>query len=63
MEQLKNKILLGDCLDVMRAMPDKCVDLLLTDPPYGLNICRKKIGYAGFNTVAKKSMGRSYPRG
>ena len=31
-----NKILLGDCLDVMREMPDKCVDLVLTDPPYGL---------------------------
>ena len=34
MEQLKNKILLGDCLEVMRTMPDKCVDLVLTDPPY-----------------------------
>jgi site-specific DNA-methyltransferase (adenine-specific) len=31
----RNKILLGDCLDVMRAMPDKCIDLVLTDPPYG----------------------------
>ena len=34
METLKNKILLGDCLEVMRTMPDKCVDLVLTDPPY-----------------------------
>lgn len=25
----------GDCLDVMRAMPDGCVDLVVTDPPYG----------------------------
>lgn len=31
MEQLKNKILLGDCLDVMRSMPDKCVE---KDPDY-----------------------------
>lgn len=37
MEQLKNKILLGDCLEVMRSMPDKCVDLVLTDPPYGID--------------------------
>ena len=37
MEQLKNKILLGDCLDVMRSMPDNSVDLLLTDPPYGID--------------------------
>ena len=37
MEQWKNKILLGDCLEVMRTMPDKCVDLLLTDPPYSID--------------------------
>lgn len=24
----------GDCLDVMRSMPDNSVDLILTDPPY-----------------------------
>ena len=28
-------ILNQDCLDVMRDMPDGCVDLVLTDPPYG----------------------------
>lgn len=26
----------GDCLDVLRAMPDACVDALVSDPPYGL---------------------------
>ena len=31
-----NKIINGDCLEVMKQMPDKCVDLVLTDPPYGL---------------------------
>lgn len=25
----------GDCLEIMRDMPDNSVDLLLTDPPYG----------------------------
>jgi len=30
-----NKIYCGDCLDLMREMPDKSVDLVLTDPPYG----------------------------
>ena len=29
-----NKIICGDCLEVMKDMPDKCVDLVLTDPPY-----------------------------
>lgn len=27
----------GDCLDVMRTMPDACVDSIVTDPPYGLS--------------------------
>jgi site-specific DNA-methyltransferase (adenine-specific) len=26
----------GDCLDVMRGLPDGCVDAVVTDPPYGL---------------------------
>lgn len=26
----------GDCLDVMKRMPDKCVDLVLTDPPFNV---------------------------
>lgn len=28
---------LGDCLDILRTMPDKSVDAVVTDPPYGLN--------------------------
>lgn len=28
---------LGNCLDVMRDMPDKSVDAVITDPPYGNN--------------------------
>ena len=27
-----NKIIQGDCLEIMKQMPDKCVDLVLTDP-------------------------------
>lgn len=33
-----NKVINGDCLDVMKQMPDKCVDLICTDPPYGLDV-------------------------
>ena len=35
-----NKIYCGDCLDLMREMPDKSVDLVLTDPPYGTTVCK-----------------------
>jgi len=29
-----NQIWLGDCFDFMKLMPDKCVDLVLTSPPF-----------------------------
>lgn len=29
-----NKVICGDCLEVMKGMPNNCVDLILTDPPY-----------------------------
>ena len=32
----------GDCLDFMRLLPDKCIDLVLTDPPYGIGESGKK---------------------
>lgn len=28
----------GDCLEIMKTLPDKSVDLILTDPPYGINL-------------------------
>ena len=32
---------LGDCLEVMKGMPDKSVDTIITDPPYGLTFMGK----------------------
>lgn len=29
-----NQIICGDCLEVMRELPDECIDLIITDPPY-----------------------------
>ena len=26
-----------DCMELMKQLPDKCVDLCLCDPPYGIN--------------------------
>ena len=31
-------LLLGDCLEAMRAMPDNSYELAIVDPPYGINI-------------------------
>ena len=30
----------GDCLEIMRDIPDGSVDLVLTDPPYGTTACK-----------------------
>ena len=32
-----NEIIQGDCLEVMKGITDKSVDLVLTDPPYNIN--------------------------
>ena len=34
MEQYINKIIHADCMDILKQLPDKCIDLVLTDPPY-----------------------------
>lgn len=31
-----SKLLLGDCLDVLKQLPDASVDCIVTDPPYGI---------------------------
>ena len=35
-EDYVNKIICGDCLDIMKKMPDECLDLVVTSPPYNL---------------------------
>lgn len=41
----------GDCVDVMREIGDKEIDLVLTDPPYGIGVD----GGIGSGVYAKKS--------
>ncbi len=33
-EDMINKITLGDCYELIKTIPDKSIDLILTDPPY-----------------------------
>ena len=35
-EEYLNRIICGDCLETMKKMPDKSVDLIVTSPPYNL---------------------------
>lgn len=34
------KLYNGDCLEIMKEIPDKSIDLILTDPPYGTTQCK-----------------------
>jgi len=34
-----NKIIQGDCLEVMKDIPDKSIDLVITSPPYNVRNC------------------------
>ena len=35
-----NKIIHGDCLDVMKFIPDNSIDMILCDLPYGTTKCK-----------------------
>jgi len=34
------KLIQGDCLEKMKDIPDKSIDMVLTDPPYGTTACK-----------------------
>jgi site-specific DNA-methyltransferase (adenine-specific) len=37
---VKIKLMFGDCLERMKEIPDKSIDMVLTDPPYGTTACK-----------------------
>jgi len=43
---------LGDCLEIMKELPDNSVDSIVTDPPYGLGFMNK-----GWDTFDKSQFG------
>lgn len=38
LESARNNILCGDCFELIKKLPDKCVDLIIMDPPYQLDV-------------------------
>jgi site-specific DNA-methyltransferase (adenine-specific) len=44
-DKIRNTVINADCLDVLKGLPDKCVELVLTDPPYGINLAKN--GFVG----------------
>ena len=54
----KADLILGDCLEKMKDIPDNSVDLVLTDPPYGLDIVKAdRIGYDGSSKTGVAGFG------
>ena len=51
------KVIQGDCLDVLRSMPDASVDAVVTDPPYGINVAPD--GRIGGSNVAESTQYRA----
>jgi len=35
-DQFLDKVILGDCLQILRQLPDECVDMVFADPPFNL---------------------------
>lgn len=50
---------IGDCLELMKELPDNSIDLVLTDPPYGIGIGDKVGGDKPFGNKRKKSTGKN----
>lgn len=44
-EDMKNKIILGDCYNLIRDIPSNSIDLIITDPPYKWQQGGKETGF------------------
>jgi DNA modification methylase len=54
---MTNQIIQGDCLELMKLIPDKSIDAIISDPPYGTNLMEfKKEGFGGVSRAYKCSL-------
>ena len=53
MDKYLDKILLGDCLELMRGIPDGSVDAVFADPPYNLQLGQKTLYRPEDQTAAR----------
>ena len=45
MPQMVNTIKEGDCIELMGEMPEECVDLIITDPPFAIDFKAARHNY------------------
>ena len=58
---MESKLLLGDCKDKLKELDDNSVDLMATDPPYGLSFMGKE--WDSFNEVVKPGGAYEHEKG
>jgi site-specific DNA-methyltransferase (adenine-specific) len=54
--EVKNQLFLGDCLEILKAIPTHSIDCVITDPPYNISGYdhKKQIGWLKSNDFWKK---------
>ena len=55
---MKIKLMLGDCLEQLKKIPDNFVDLIITDPPYGISYSSRggpRVSKKRKNSIAKNT--------
>lgn len=59
-KEYENKILNMDCIDFLKQCPDKIFDLVLTDPPYGINAATESFMRSGVKRKGAACEGGMY---
>lgn len=54
----RHRIIIGDCIDVMKTLQDNSIDSVVTDPPYGLTSIVRRFGKDGSAPAKFGSDGR-----
>lgn len=62
-KEYENKILNMDCIDFLKQCPDKIFDLVLTDPPYGIDYGGQLIKGEEYKTQTNKHGWRNFGNG
>lgn len=59
-----NKVYLGDCIEIMKSMPEKTVDLIFADPPFNIGLkydkYKDKLSYKDYYDWSKKWITETY---
>lgn len=60
LEQIKNKVLLGDSIKIIQNLPSESIDLLLTDPPYNMTKYYAGTRFSKTNSIEYETWLRSW---